>query len=359
MIHEIPHFSALMRKESKATFLIVGNHFRSDKSNLNVWHELPVRLAGCDWDTLVTSRKRPRVLRLADMLWTIYIQRSRYDLALVDLFSGSAFMWGELSVMLLRQLNKTIVLTLHGGNLPVFAQRYPKRIHRVLTSACVVVAPSAYLQSQLSLYRNDIRVIPNPIDVSAYPFRHRTNPKPNLVWVRAFHEIYNPSLAPKMLHELIKTWPEAHLTMVGPDKSDSSLERMQMLATQLSVKDHVTITGGVAREQVPNWLDQGDIFINTTNFDNTPVSVIEAMACGLPVVTTNVGGIPWLIEDGVDGLLVPPDDPESIAQAIHRVLTEPGLAGNLSQNARQKAESFDWLIILPVLEEVLTSLVQN
>ena len=99
-------------------------------------------------------------------------------------------------------------------------------------------------------------------------------------------------------------------------------------------------------------MNQGDVFINTTNIDNTPVSLLEAMACGLCVVSTNVGGLPYLIEDGVDALLVPPDDSQAMAAAVRRILTEPGLAARLSSNARKKIERFDRSVILPQWEEL-------
>jgi glycosyltransferase involved in cell wall biosynthesis len=80
------------------------------------------------------------------------------------------------------------------------------------------------------------------------------------------------------------------------------------------------------------------------------------MACGLCVVSTNVGGIPYLLEHEHDALLVPPDDAEAMAAAVTRLLTEPGLAERLSHNARQKAEQFDWSVILPQLENILITL---
>jgi glycosyltransferase involved in cell wall biosynthesis len=75
----------------------------------------------------------------------------------------------------------------------------------------------------------------------------------------------------------------------------------------------------------------------------------------LCVVSTNVGGIPYLLADGDDALLVPPDDPEAMAGAVERILTEPGLAARLSQDGRRKVEQFDWDIILRQWEELLTA----
>ncbi|RIK26321.1 MAG: glycosyl transferase family 1, partial [Chloroflexi bacterium] len=126
-----------------------------------------------------------------------------------------------------------------------------------------------------------------------------------------------------------------------------------------NLQAHVSYIAGVPKEEVPAWLQRGDIFLNTTNVDNTPVSVIEAMACGLCVVRTNVGGIPYLLDHEQDALLVPPNDPDAMADAVRRILTEPGLAERLSRNARRKAEQFDWETILPQWERLLTEVAQR
>lgn len=86
---------------------------------------------------------------------------------------------------------------------------------------------------------------------------------------------------------------------------------------------------------------------------------MEAMACGLCVVSTNVGGIPYLLEHETDALLVPPNDPEAMAAAVRRILTEPGLAKRLSRNARAKAKQFDWDAILPQWEELLMTVARS
>ena len=96
-----------------------------------------------------------------------------------------------------------------------------------------------------------------------------------------------------------------------------------------------------------------DIFINTTNVDNTPVSVIEAMALGLPIVTTNVGGIPYLLEDEKEALLVPSDNVNAMKQAIISLLENPDKTKSLSQNGRKKVEKFDWEVVKKQWVEIL------
>jgi len=203
-------------------------------------------------------------------------------------------------------------------------------------------------------YRQDIVLLPNPLDLTKYPFRRRQHPTPNLVWLRAFHDIYNPSLAVRVVALLAKDFPTVRLVMMGPNKGDGSRESMKDLALKLGVVDRVTCTGPVPKDEIPHRLHQGDIFLNTTRVDNTPVSVLEAMACGLCIISTNVGGIPYILEDEYDALLVAADDHAAMAKAVQRLLTEDGLAERLSGNARRRVEQFDWSNILPRWERLFT-----
>jgi glycosyltransferase involved in cell wall biosynthesis len=144
--------------------------------------------------------------------------------------------------------------------------------------------------------------------------------------------------------------------MLGPSKGDGSRESVKDLALKLDVVERLTCMGQVSKDEVPHWLQQGDIFLNTTRVDNTPVSVLEAMACGLCIVSTNVGGIPYLLEHEKDALLVPGDDSAAMAKAVQRLLTEDGLAERLTGNARRKVEQFDWSNILPSWERLFTGI---
>lgn len=292
------------------------------------------------------------------MVSTVWRQKNHYAIAQVDVYSGLAFTWAEAVCWALRLIGKPYILTLHGGNLPVFAQSYPRRIRRLLSSANVVTTPSPYLLEALRLYRKDIRLLPNPLDLSHYIFGLREHPSPRLIWLRAFHKIYNPTLAIRSLSVLVRDFPDVHLTMIGPDKGDGSLKLVHHLARKLGIAERLFLPGKVSKAAVPHWLNQGDIFLNTTNVDSNPVSVLEAMACGLCVVTTNVGGLPHMVEHEDEALLVQPNDPEAMAGAVKRLLAESGLAKRLSYQGRQKAEQQDWSFILPQWESLLTSVAE-
>jgi len=318
--------------------------------------DLARRLEAAGWTVLKTSPRSNRILRGLDMVTTAWRTRREFDVAQIDVFSGPAFLWAEAATLILRLVAKPYGLTLRGGNLPSFARKWPGRVRRLLRSAEVVTTPSRYLYDQMSPYCNHLRLLPNPLDLRAYTFVAREHVRPRLVWLRAFHGIYNPCLAAEVVKRLQGTFADTHLTMIGPDRGDGSYQSFQETVLRLGIEDSVQCPGGIPKEDVPTWLNKGDIFLNTTNVDNTPVSVLEAMACGLCIVSTNVGGIPYLLEREVDALLVPPDDPDAMAAAVRRILTEPGLAERLSHNARENAEQFDWSIILPQWEDLFASI---
>jgi glycosyltransferase involved in cell wall biosynthesis len=335
------------------SILLVGNFLSSWGLSRSVGEDLAERLLAAQWHVLTTSAKPGRIARLLDMAITTWRRKDEYEVAQVDVFSGPSFLWAEIVAGILRWAGKPFVLTLHGGYLPVFAQQRPKRVTRLLNKAQVVTAPSPFLYEQMKPYRSDLMLLPNAIDLAQYTFRLRSRPQPRLIWLRAFHQIYNPSLAPRMLAQLTNEFPEIQLIMVGPDKRDGSLPETQRVAAALGVADRIQYPGRVAKQDVPYWLNQGDIFLNTTNIDNTPISVMEAMASGLCVVSTNVGGLPHLLADEQDALLVEPNNAERGAAAIRRILTQPDLAARLSQNGYDKVRLFDWPLVLQQWQDLL------
>jgi glycosyltransferase involved in cell wall biosynthesis len=202
-------------------------------------------------------------------------------------------------------------------------------------------------------FASSIRVVPNALDLGRYPFRARGPAAPRIVWLRAFHRIYEPTLAVEVTRELARDYPELSLTMVGGDKGDGSLEETRDRVQRLGLERQVRLVGGVPKEEVPQWLNEADLFLNTSTIDNTPVTVLEAMACGLCVVSTEVGGVPYIVRNGASGLLVPVGDAKASAEALKRILRDPELAGRLSRTGRADVQRCDWSEVLPQWEAIL------
>ncbi len=335
--------------------LLVGNFLSATGASRSICEELAARLPAVGCDVVTTSSKPGKLARLADMLGTAWRQRHRYAVAQIDVFSGPAFFWAEAVCASLRLLRKPYVLTLHGGNLPEFARTRRARVHRLLRSARAVTTPSGYLRDAFADARPDLRFIPNGVDLANYHARSGGTTHPRLLWLRAFHAVYNPSLAVRILPIVARRFPDVRLTMVGGDKGDGSRQQAETLAHELGVADRVEFVGPVPKREVARMLEQGDIFLNTTTVDNAPVTVIEAMASGLCIVSTNVGGIPYLVDEGRTGLLVPPGDPQAMAHAVVRILEDPALAHALSREARSAAERFDWTPIVAEWRSLLTA----
>ena len=146
-------------------------------------------------------------------------------------------------------------------------------------------------------------------------------------------------MAIEVLKEIKKTYPKAIMCMVGPDK-DGTLRIVRDLIEKYNLVNSIEITGVLSKKDWHRKSNNYDIFINTTNFDNTPISVIEAMALGLTVVSTDVGGLPYLINNEIDGVLVNKNNSISMANEICKIIKSSN--NMLAKNARKKAESFDW-----------------
>jgi len=335
--------------------LIIGNFLSGHGLSRGVFEELALRLQGSGWRVLTTSSRLPRAPRLLDMLCAIWRHRNAYDVAQVDVFSGAAFRWAEAACRLLALIGRPYILTLHGGALPEFAANNGQRVSRLLTSAVAVTVPSHYLKERMRAYRQDLILLPNAIEVSDYSRRRQSSVQPRLVWLRAFHEIYAPAVAVKVVALLKDEFPALRMKMVGADKGDHSRRATLELARALGVREHIDVCDPIPKTCVPEMLASGDIFLNTSRVDNTPVSVLEAMASGMCVVSTNAGGLPFLLRAGEDSLLVPTDRPDLMAAAVRTLLSDQSFALQLREAGRAAAQAYDWVAILPKWQDLLAS----
>lgn len=292
--------------------------------------------------------------RMLDMVGAFMRYKSQVSIVLIDTYSVWSFYYCLIIAALCRLFRKPYIPILHGGNLPMRLRQNPLLSRFIFGHSAVNAAPSGYLHHAFTLAGYSAVLIPNFLHISNYDFTPRQQVRARLLWVRSFHATYNPEMAIKIVAALVPVYPDIQLCMVGPDK-DGSLERCRLLAEELGVAGRVTFTGLLTKSEWIALSADYDIFINTTNFDNTPVSVIEAMALGLPVVSTNAGGMPFLIEDGVDGLLVPQGDEKAFAATVSHLLDHPELALQISQKARQKVELYDWEVVKYQWYEVIDS----
>lgn len=285
------------------------------------------------------SNRRNKIFRLLDMCLAVVRYCRKVDYMLIDTFSTQNFYYAFLTSQIARVLQLKYIPILHGGNLPARLDRSKRMSSMIFSNSYNNIAPSNYLKTAFEKRGYPTTLIPNIVEIEEYVFKERKELQPKLLWVRAFKDIYNPMLAAAVLAEVKKEYPKALLCMIGPVKDDT-YEKTKQLARSLDVFDDIEFTGVLPKEEWHRKSENFDVFINTTNVDNTPVSIMEAMALGIPIVSTNVGGLPYLIDDGIDGILVPKDDPKEMSNAIVRMLKTNDI--HLAKNGREKVEKFSW-----------------
>ncbi len=309
------------------------------------------------WTAHTTSNQRRSWARLLDTRRALRSWRGQVDVVVGLVYSGPGFAFADLTSRITRhRLRVPLVLWLHGGNLPTFAQKHPRWVASVLGRADRLVAPSAYLAEAFRDRHSAIDTIPNPLSLIDYPFRLREHARPRLLWMRTFHPIYQPLMAIDVLHRLRQRRPDATLTMAGQDRGRMAACRAH--ASSLGLADAVAFIGFLDQAGKQDAFARHDIFLNTNRIDNAPVSVVEAGAFGLPVVTTNAGGLRHLVRHEESALLVDPDDIDGMADAVERLLDDNVLASALSRAGRAIAAPCDgpqvchrWQTLLRALGE--------
>lgn len=300
------------------------------------------------------SNKRSQVLRLVEMVFMLWRFRNVCTIVFIDTFSTTAFWYCYILAFMCKWLRIPYLPVLHGGLFERRLNQTPKLCHHVFAHAAVNISPSLFLKNIFERRDFKVKYLPNFIELEKYHFLKRSYFKPTLLWVRAFHEIYNPAMAVEVVHLLKNRFPDVSLTMVGADK-DGSLAKVKELSGFLGIQERIKYTGYLPKEDWINLAVHSDFFLNTSTADNMPVSVIEGMALGLIVISTNVGGIPYLLDDSVDSCLVENNDAKAMAKKIEAILDNPIAGERISSSARKKIENFSWDVIrkqwLTVIQE--------
>lgn len=335
----------------KKRLLYIGNKLSKKGSTVTSIETLGNFLIEEGYNVITASSFENKVLRMLDMIWHTFKNRNKVDVVLIDTYSTQNFQYAVAVSKICRFYKVPYIPILRGGNLPNRIKNSPNSSKKLFDGAKTNIAPSHYL---LEAFKKEgftnLTYIPNTIEIENYPFLLREKPTAKLLWVRSFAELYNPFLALEIVEESQKQQIEVSLCMVGPEK-DGSLEKCKQLAEEKKLP--ITFTGILQKEAWISLSKEYDLFINTTNFDNTPVSVMEAMALGLPIISTNVGGLPYLIENNKTGILLAPNNAQVFVDAIINLISNPEISKSLAKKARTEVEQFDWEVVKNKWTEVL------
>jgi glycosyltransferase involved in cell wall biosynthesis len=227
-----------------------------------------------------------------------------------------------------------------------------------LTRADSVVVPSGFLAGVFRRRGIPVHVVPNVIDLDRFRPRPRRDPgrAPHLLIARNLERIYDIPTGLRAFAIIRKTFPGARLTMAGTGPLRTDLEH---LTAELGLTDAVVFTGRLDNERMASLYQSVDLVLNPTRVDNMPISVLEALASGVPVVSTDVGGIPFVVDHGRTGLLVAPGDPKVMAAAASRILQTPGLAVEFRNAGIAAMAQYTWPVVGPQLLAVYTEVLRR
>ncbi len=240
------------------------------------------------------------------------------------------------AILVARALGKRVVLNYHSGEADDHLTRWGRLVHPWLRLVDEIVVPSDYLRRVFARHGYRARVIPNVVETSHFRYRERIPLRPRLLSNRNFEPHYRVEDTLDAFARLRRRHPEAVLTVAG---SGSEERRLRRLAASI---EGVRFCGRVEPEAMRGLYDAADIFVNSSVVDNQPISVLEAFAAGLPVVSTPTGDIPAMVQGGERGVLVPPRDPAALAAAVAGLLEEPDRALALARRAREAVRDYAW-----------------
>jgi L-malate glycosyltransferase len=263
---------------------------------------------------------------------------ARADVVHVFSASYTSFLLAPLPALLVaRWLGKPAILNYRSGEAPDHLQR-SWIARRTLASVAANIVPSQFLVDVFARFRITAAIIPNLVDLARFTFRERRPLAPRLLSTRNFDPLYNVACTVRAFRLVQDKWPAATLTLVGGGGEERTL---RALVRDLGLAG-VTFAGRVAPAAIPPYYADNDIYVQTPNIDNMPTSVIEAFASGLPVVSTDAGGVPAILTNGEHGLLAPLDDHKAIAAHVLRLLDDQALASRLANAALATCQRCTW-----------------
>lgn len=262
----------------------------------------------------------------------------------VHVFANSGWAWhlfAAPAVWVARIRGVPVVVNYRGGDAASFLRHAPGWVKRTLAAADARVAPSGFLGEVFAHEGIDMRIIPNVVDLDLFGGereRHRAGAA-RVIVTRNLEPIYDIGTALNAFAMISARLPGALLTVAGEGPERGRLEEQ---AVQMGIADRVCFAGRLDRTAMAALYRQADLMLNPSTVDNMPNSILEAYAAGVPVVSTDAGGIPYMARHEETALLVPAKNPRAMAEAAARLLEDSALAHKLAQQGLREARRYTW-----------------
>lgn len=288
------------------------------------------------------------VCRLLPFLARLWSAAGSCDLFHVMANSGwSWHLYAAPAIWIGRLRGCPVVVNYRGGEADTFLQKQAAWVRPSLKRADALIVPSGFLQAVFGKHGVKAEIVPNIVNLERFSAPPAPPSGPlRLLVARNLEPIYDNATALRAFALVRQVHPDARLVVAG---SGPLLPRLEQLARELDIAPAVNFTGRVDNEGMAALYRDAHVMLNPSLVDNTPNSVIEALASGVPVVSTSVGGVPYLVEDGKTALLVAPAAPGEMAAAVLRLAADPALAAGLRERGLQHVRQFAWSEVRPRL----------
>ena len=280
--------------------------------------------------TFVTS-----IAYILSLLFHVY----KYDV--IHVFSASyfSFVIAPTPAILIGKLyRRKVLLNYHSGEAADHLQRWRRTAIPTIHLVDAVIVPSEYLVKVFANFALAAQPIYNLIELSEFPFRDRAPLHPVFLSNRNLESHYGVDQVLRAFSIIQTNVPEAQLDVVGDGSQRRSLES---LAADLGLKN-IRFRGQVDPRAMRDVYDAADVYLNGSEIDNQPLSILEAFACGIPIVTTDAGGIPYIVRHGETGMVVPRGNFEHMSKCALELLRNPQLAKQLATRGRQESKKYSW-----------------
>jgi glycosyltransferase involved in cell wall biosynthesis len=259
----------------------------------------------------------------------------------VHIYSASyfSFLLGPVPALLMaRLMRKRVILNYHSGEAEDHLRHWGVLVHPWIRLAHEVVVPSEFLREVFAGYGYSVRVVPNIADTSGFLFNERHVIEPRLLSTRNLEPHYRVDMVIRAFALIRQHYHRATLVVAG---NGSEIENLRRLAKDLGLRD-IEFLGAFSPADAPQLYAGADIFINASVVDNQPVSVLEAFATGVAVVSTDTGDIGTMLDGGLLGMLVPAEAPQAIADAVSTLMENPEERAEMTRQACRSLERYGW-----------------
>ncbi len=291
--------------------------------------------------------------RLLPYLYRLWVEAGRSEL--LHLMANSGWSWhlfAAPAIWIAHWRGRPVVVNYRGGGAASFLGNQSRLVIATLHRAKAIIVPSGFLQKVFKSHGIATDVVPNVVNLFRFSPADRTqspsDAAPHLIVTRNLESIYNNEGAIRAFALLRSTYPQARLTLTG---TGPELGRLQQVAKEKGLADAVHFAGRLDSSQMADLYRSAQLMWNPSLVDNMPNSVLEAMASGVPVVSTNVGGVPFMLSHGRTGMLVEPNDPRALADAAGRVMEDSALRERLIDNGLAEVQRYTWEQVKPLLAQ--------